>query len=155
LQRIVDESIDQKVQKWILNHKGVTITAFFGLLFLFFGIGDELNSGNTSGPVVMMMQTVLIIILFLGMMIFVYNFGYIAIILAVDEGLNEEERLLLKWMVRRAAIISVVWFCGVLLLLMLFQIYPYLLASSNCFLLTFIFYFIRKGENPLTEGTSI
>ncbi len=152
---MANESFDQKVQKWVLNHKGVTFTTFFGLLFLFFGILDELDAGDPSGPVLMMMQTVLIIILFLGMMIFVYNFGYIAIILAIDEGLNEEERFLLKWMVRRAAIISVVWFFGVLILLMIFQVYPYLLASSNCFLLTIIFYFIRQGENPLTEGTSI
>ena len=146
----VNESLAQRVQAWIKNHRGVSITTFFGLLFLMFSGTTEI-----SAPVVIMMETILLIVLFFGLLIFVYNFGYIAIILAVDEGLNDEEKILLKWMLRRAVIISVLWFSGVITFLMVFQNNSYFLASSNCFLLAIILYFIRKGENPLVEGTSI
>ncbi|MHA2245852.1 MAG: hypothetical protein ACXADY_12885 [Candidatus Hodarchaeales archaeon] len=146
----VNESLAQKVQVWIKNHRGVSITTFFGLLFFLFSGTTEI-----SAPVVIMMETILLVVLFFGLLIFVYNFGYIAIILAVDEGLNDEEKILLKWMLRRAVIISVLWFLGVITFLMVFQNNPYFLASSNCFLLAIILYFIRKGENPLVEGTSI
>jgi hypothetical protein len=150
LRGTVNESLAQKVQVWIKNHRGVSITTFFGLLFFLFSGTTEI-----SAPVVIMMETILLVVLFFGLLIFVYNFGYIAIILAVDEGLNDEEKILLKWMLRRAVIISVLWFLGVITFLMVFQNNPYFLASSNCFLLAIILYFIRKGENPLVEGTSI
>jgi hypothetical protein len=155
LRGTVNESFVQKVQIWTKNHKGTSITIFFGLLFFLFSVGESSGSTEISAPVVILMETILMVILFFGLLIFVYNFGYIAIILAIDEGLNDEEEILLKWMIRRAVIISLLWLTGVIISLMVFQNNPYYLASSNCFLLAIILYFIRKGENPLVEGTSI
>ncbi len=143
------ESKDQRLKEWISSHKGFTFSLLFGVTFIL------LNGIEPSAGTIVMMQTIMLVIIFIGMMIFIYNFGYVIIILAVDEGLNDEERILLKWMVRRAAFISVLWFIGVLALLMFFQYEPFLLAGFNCFLLAFLLFFIRKGENPLTEGTAI
>lgn len=142
-------TFNQKIQDWILSHKGVTLSVLFGLVFIL------IRRTGESGAVIILMETILLIILFIGIMIFLYNVGYLTIMLAVDEGLNDEERSLLKWIVRRAVFISVVWFVGVLALLMIFPRDPFLLTSANCFLLAFLFYFIRKGEYPLTEGTYI
>jgi hypothetical protein len=142
-------TFNQKIQDWILSHKGVTISVLLGLIFIL------IRRTGQSGAIVILMETTLLVILFIGMMIFVYNLGYLTIMLAVDEGLNDEERILLKWIIRRAVFISVLWFVGVLVLLMIFPRDPFLLTSANCFLLAFLFYFIRKGEYPLTEGTYI
>ncbi|MHA1214998.1 MAG: hypothetical protein ACTSPG_06855 [Candidatus Hodarchaeales archaeon] len=144
-----DKSIDQRVHDWIARNKGLSFSVFFGFVFIIMNVMER------SGPLIVLMETVQIVILFVGIMIFVYNFGYVVIMLNVDEGLNDEEKDILKWLVRRAVFISVVWFFGVLALLIIFQHEPFYLASSNCFLLAFLFYFIRKGENPLTEGTFV
>jgi hypothetical protein len=142
-------SLDQKIQDWFETHKGVTISAFFGVMFFL------LRYFNRSDPVIVLMETILLTVLFVGMMIFVYNFAYVVLMLTVDEGLNEEERILLKWMLRRAVLISGGWFITVLALFLFLDDYPFILVSANCFLLSGLFYFIRKGENPLTEGTAI
>ncbi len=142
------------ITAWISDNKGVFFSSSFGIIFGLVALLTHLGYAQTSSPVLILMQTVLLLILFVGMMVFVYNFGYVVIMLAIDEGLNEEERLLLKWVIRRAAIISVLWFVGVLLLIAFID-EIFMLASLNCFLLTLLFFFIRKGENPLTEGTSI
>ncbi len=142
--------------QWLSENKGIGFSIIFGTIFTILELLDNLGvNATTSAPVLIMMQTVLLFILFVGMMIFIYNFGYIIIILTVDEGLNDEEKILLKWMIRRAIIISVLWFVGVIFLMVTILSEPYLLAGANCFLLALIFFFIRKGENPLTEGTSI
>ncbi|MHA1236818.1 MAG: hypothetical protein ACTSQ9_04045 [Candidatus Hodarchaeales archaeon] len=142
--------------QWLSENKGIGFSIIFGTIFTILELLDNLGvNATTSAPVLIMMQTVLLIILFVGMMIFIYNFGYIIIILTVDEGLNDEEKILLKWMIRRAIIISVLWFVVVIFLMVTILSEPYLLAGTNCFLLALIFFFIRKGENPLTEGTSI
>ncbi|MHA1972070.1 MAG: hypothetical protein ACTSW1_03685 [Candidatus Hodarchaeales archaeon] len=144
-----NKSLDQTIHDWIVNNKGLSLSIFFGFLFIL------MNLMERSDPLIVMMETIQMIILFIGLMIFVYNFGYVVIMLNVDEGLNEEEKDVLKWIVRRAIFISIVWFFGVITLLIVFQHEPFYLASSNCFLLAFLFYFIRKGENPLTEGTFV
>ncbi len=142
--------------RWLSENKGIGFSIIFGIIFTILELLDNLGVNATSSPpILIMMQTVLLFILFVGMMIFIYNFGYIVIILTIDEGLNDEEKILLKWMIRRAIIISVMWFFGVILLMVTILSEPYLLAGANCFLLALIFFFIRKGENPLTEGTSI
>jgi len=144
----------QGISGWISDHKGVFFSLLFGIIFGSVALLTYSGYAQTSSPILILMQTVLLLILFVGMMVFVYNFGYVVIMLAIDEGLNEEERILLKWVIRRAAVISVLWFVGVLLLIAFVE-EIFTLASANCFLLTLLFFFIRKGENPLTEGTSI
>ncbi|WP_455141084.1 hypothetical protein [Candidatus Hodarchaeum mangrovi] len=140
---------------WVSNNKGVVISSFFGLLFVIIRIWILIFEASISSAIVVLMETVQLVILFLGLMIFVYNFGYVVIMLTVDEGLNEEEKNLLKWMIKRAIMISVFWFVSVLSFLIIFQRDPFLLASANCFLLASLFFFIRKGENPLVEGTFV
>ena len=140
----------------ITENKGVTFSLVFGSIFVVMEIMDNFGTNITSsGPVYVMMQTILLIILFLGMMIFIYNFGYLVIMLAIDEGLNDDEVVLLKWTIRRAALISVVWFAGVIIITLTISHEPFLTAGLNCYLLALLFYTIRKGENPLVEGVSI
>ncbi len=144
------------ISQWISKHKGITFSLGFGIIFT----GIEVLSIfgfdiTTSGPMLVMMQTILLIIIFFGMMIFIYNFGYLVIMLTVDEGLNDEEVILLKWILRRAALISVGWFVGVIVLMLTLSDQPYLLAGMNCLLLALLFIILRKGENPLVEGVSI
>ena len=78
------------ISQWISEHKGITFSLVFGIIFvsikLLANVGYEIT---TSGPMLVMMETVLLVIIFLGMMIFIYNFGYLVIMLTVDEGLNE------------------------------------------------------------------
>jgi hypothetical protein len=143
------QSLDQKIQNWFETHKGVSISAFFGIVFFL------LRYFNRSGPVIVLMETALLAVLFVGLLVFVYNFAYVILMLAIEEGLNEEERILLKWMLRRAVIISGGWFISVLALIAFLDDYPFILVSANCFLLSILLYFIRKGENPLMEGTAI
>ncbi|MHA1513086.1 MAG: hypothetical protein ACTSRJ_03365, partial [Candidatus Hodarchaeales archaeon] len=114
--------------QWLSENKGIGFSIIFGTIFTILELLDNLGVNvTTSAPVLIMMQTVLLFILFVGMMIFIYNFGYIIIILTVDEGLNDEEKILLKWMIRRAIIISVLWFFGVIFLMVTILSEPYLL----------------------------
>ncbi|PWI47923.1 hypothetical protein CEE45_09110 [Candidatus Heimdallarchaeota archaeon B3_Heim] len=146
----------KSASNWLSEHKGISFSFVFGIIFVIMEIlGMIGNSIISSGPALIMMQTVLLLILFVGMMIFIYNLGYVVIMLTIDEGLNEEEVILLRWLLKRAIGISVIWFLGVVVLMLTLTQYPYLLAGMNCFILAFLFYIIRKGENPLTEGTSI
>ena len=146
----------KSVSQWLSENKGISFSSIFGCIFILMQILDALgNTITSSAPALIMMQTVLLLILFVGMMIFVYNLGYVVIMLTIDEGLNDEEVSLLKWVLRRAIGISVGWFFGVVILMLTISEYPYLLAGTNCFLLAFLYLIIRKGENPLTEGTSI
>jgi hypothetical protein len=144
------------ISQWISEHKGITFSLAFGIIFVSMEVLAIIGyETTTSGPMLIMMETVLLIIIFLGMMIFIYNFGYMVIMLTVDEGLNDEEVVLLKWILRRSVLISVGWFIGVIVLMLSLSGQPYLLAGMNCFLLAFLFFILRKGENPLVEGVSI
>ncbi len=144
------------ISQWISEHKGITFSSLFGVIFTSIDILDRLGYETTaSGPMLIMMETVLLIIIFFGMLIFIYNFGYIVIMLAVDEGLNDEEVILIKWILRRAVLISAGWFIGVILLMLTLSDQPYMLAGINCFLLASLLYILRKGENPLVEGVSV
>jgi len=144
------------ISQWISEHKGITFSLIFGIIFFSIEVLAIVGYDITaSGPMLVMMETILLIIIFLGMMIFIYNFGYLVIMLTVDEGLNDEEVILLKWILRRAVLISVGWFVGVIVLMLTLSAQPYLLAGMNCILLALLFFILRKGENPLVEGVSI
>ena len=93
--QITPQKKSNSFSRWLSENKGIGYSIIFGTIFTILELLDNFGvSATTSAPVLIMMQTVLLFILFVGMMIFIYNFGYIIIILTVDEGLNDEEKIL-------------------------------------------------------------
>jgi len=146
------KTLEEKITEWTKNRKGFIFSALTGIVFFILGFNDG------QDVLVLWMQTLIIFIYFIGMMLFVYNVGYLTIMISVDEGLRPDEREIVNWIIKRSAIISGGWFIGIMLINMVAGMNKWntaFLASANAFLLALLFLFIRSAENPLTEEVSI
>jgi len=60
--------------RWLSENKGIGFSMIFGCIFTILELLDNLGiNATSSAPVLIMMQTVLLFILFVGMMIFILS----------------------------------------------------------------------------------
>lgn len=146
------KTLEEKITAWAKDRKGFIFSTLLGVVFLFLGFNDN------QSALVLWMQTAIIFVYFVGMMLFVYNVGYLTIMISVDEGLRPDEREVVNWIIKRSAIVSGGWFIGIMLINMVAGMNQWntaFLAAANSFLLALLFLFIRSAENPLTEEVSL
>jgi hypothetical protein len=93
--------------------------------------------------------------LFTGLMITMYNLAISVFIESFDKDLTyttESENRFYRRKLKRAILMTLYWFLGVVFLHIIFQNDDIILIAGICFLLTVFLFFLEKDEFPFVQG---
>lgn len=148
-------SIFLNIQKYISYPKSVTFYTFCGFVLIFVSIIDPFNESLLSLFIFTFIQLIYLMSLFTGIMITMYNLAISVFVETFDKDLTyttESENRFYRRKLKRAILMTLYWFLGVVFLHIIFQNDDIILIAGICFLLTVFLFFLEKDEFPFVQG---
>jgi len=150
-----NESRFQNIRKQISYPKSMTFYALCGCVLLFVSIMDPFDKSLLSLFIFTLIQLLYLLGLFTGIMITMYNVAISMFVKSFDKDLSyasESEIRFYRRKLKRAILMTLYWFMGVVSLHIIFQTDDILIITGICFMLTIFFFFLEKDEFPFNHG---
>ena len=145
----------QKIFKYISYPKSIIFFAICGCILLPASFLDLFDESLLSLLIFTLIQLLYLLSLFLGILISMYNIAISMFAHTMDESttyISDREYIYYRRKLKRAIIIALYWFIGIISLHIIFQADDILIISGICFLLTILFFFLEKDEFPFAHG---